>query len=501
MQAEQQEAKHLFVDDLDLARQVNTARRVHGAAKLDRPVLEADLPWEQGGIYGGVRDRRVYVYGTVQRDSPDGAFRLWYGGLNGAIYYAESRDGIAWRRPELGLVDYQGSRRNNLLPLNLHSPSIIRDEREPDPAKRYKAIGSRGGVSAAERLALETRFGPGLAFSNRAYCAAHSPDGLDWRLDPGNPVLPGMDTITLAQDPATGEYLAFHKRHNDPRTLPVKRQIYLSVSRDMQNWLAPELVLLPDECDHAAARTLNGGTHAEFYNLSAFPCAGQWLGLVTVFRRTGVPPVKGPEQSQDDGPIDVQLVHSRDGRKWQRCSDRTPAIPLGPSAYDAGGILGLCNAPVVVGDEMWMYYTAMTTTHGGFLPKKQLAIARAVWRRDGLVALHIGPGGGLVETATVRQPAGDGWCLKVNAKVREGALTVELLGGNGEPLAGFGRGDCQAVHGDSVRHAIAWKTHRHLPAATPFRLRFHVGDADLFSYAMERRSDQGVIGVGPQNSR
>lgn len=143
----------------------------------------------------------------------------------------------------------------------------------------------------------------------------------------------------------------------------------------------------------------------------------------------------------------------------------------------------------------------MTTTHGGFLPEKQLAIARAAWRRDGLVSLHIGPGGGLVETATVRQPAGDGGCLRVNAKVREGALTVELLGGNGEPLAGFGRGDCQVVHGDSVWHVIAWKTRRHLPAATPYRLRFEAGDADLFSYAIGRMSDWGVIGVGPAESR
>lgn len=116
------------------------------------------------------------------------------------------------------------------------------------------------------------------------------------------------------------------------------RQVYLSISTDMQHWSEPELVMNPDETDHAKARELQGGMHAEFYNMSAFPYAGQWLGLITVFRRTGPPPMKGPGQSGDDGPIDVQLVHSRDGRTWQRCSDRSPVIALGPHSYDAGSI-------------------------------------------------------------------------------------------------------------------------------------------------------------------
>ena len=159
----------------------------------------------------------------------------------------------------------------------------------------------------------------------------------------------------------------------------------------MQNWSEPELVMIPDEIDHQQARLLQGGTHSEFYNMSAFPYANQWLGMVTHFRRTGAPKVikySGHAQSSHDGPIDVQLVSSRDGRIWQRCSDRSPVIPLGPHFYDSGSILGLCNSPVIVGDEMWMYYTAMTTTHGGYLPDKVMSIARASWRIDGMASFH-----------------------------------------------------------------------------------------------------------------
>jgi hypothetical protein len=49
----------------------------------------------------------------------DGTLKMWYRatGENGVTYvaYAESNDGFTWRRPDLGLVDYCGSKANNLL--------------------------------------------------------------------------------------------------------------------------------------------------------------------------------------------------------------------------------------------------------------------------------------------------------------------------------------------------------------------------------------------------
>lgn len=349
--------KHLFVDDEMIGRLHNAQRKVHPASKLEHPVMEADKPWEQGDVYDGQRDRRVYIYGTVMKDKRSGTFRMWYNRLNDN-YYATSNDGLQWMRPNLG----QLGENNRYELFHFHSPSFILDQWDPDPDKRYKSVGSTA----------------------QGYFVAFSPDGLNWKLYPGNPILKSGDTITLAQDPANGEYLAFHKVNNDPRTKD--RQVFLSVSKDMQEWSSPEPVMVTDEMDHREARLLDGGTHAEFYNMSAFPYANQWLGMVTLFQRTGEPKVikyGGNAQSHADGRIDIRLVHSRDGRNWRRCSDRSPVIPLGPYHYDSGSILGLCNSPVISGDEMWMYYTAMTTTHGGYVPDKVMSIARASWRLDG----------------------------------------------------------------------------------------------------------------------
>ncbi len=447
--------KHIFVDS-DMLAQIHKAyRKVHPASKLQRPVLEADQPWEQGEIYDGKKDRRVYIYGTVLKDSNTGPFKMWYNRLRDN-YYATSDDGVNWKRPNLALVG-----QNNMINLfDFHCPSFILDEKDPDPAKRFKAVGSSKG---------------------KGYFAAYSADGLNWNLYPKNPILKSSDTITLSQDPATGEYLAFHKVNNDSRVKG--RQVFLSVSNDMQNWSDPTPVMVTDELDHVEARRLPGGTHSEFYNMSAFPYANQWLGMVTHFRRTGEPKVKkydgGHRQSFADGPIDIQLVHSRDGRNWKRCSDRSPVIELGPYHYDSGSILGLCNSPVISGDEVWMYYTAMTTTHGGYLPDKEMSIARAAWGLDRLVSMRADNDGGTVETHPL-VPEGD--ALFVNANVASGKLTIEVLDAQGREIPGYGK--CTINKKDGVNIPVVWNNSKKLPAGTPIKFRFYIQQGDLFSYTI-----------------
>jgi hypothetical protein len=78
-----------------------------------------------------------------------------------------------------------------------------------------------------------------------------------------------------------------------------------------------------------------------------------------------------------------QLVHNRDANVWQRSAPRDPVIARGPFDCDAGCVFNLSSAPVIVGDEVWLYYTGLTTTHGGTTPPKRGSIALAKWRLDG----------------------------------------------------------------------------------------------------------------------
>ncbi len=454
--------KQIFVDNKMLSSLKSIQRKTHIASKLEIPVLEADMSWEQGEIYNGIRDRRIYIFGTVLHNKDANTFRMWYNRFK-QNYYAISNDGINWHRPNLNKLG-----ENNQIELfDFDSPSIIKDDFEPNPAKRYNAHYKAVG------------------YTNQGYCAAYSADGINWKRYTKNPILISGDTITLAQDPVNGEYLAFHKVNNDPRVNG--RQVFLSISKDMQNWSEPYPVMVTDEIDHIEARKLEGGTHSEFYNMSAFPYANQWLGMVTHFRRTGEPKKKifntsGHRQSFDEGPIDVQLVHSRDGRNWERCSDRTPIIPLGPYEYDSGSILGLCNSPVIVGDEMWMYYTAMTTPHGGYVPEKVMSIARASWKIDRLVSMQSKESKGLIETVPLLP---DGKELYVNVNTKNGNLMVEVVDLNREVIPGYEMKNCKVIKVDSVKQKVIWNNNEKLPENKPFCIRFTLENGDLFSYLID----------------
>jgi len=150
----------------------------------------------------------AHFYGTVLHDA--GKFRMWYyachRGKNpdwsprhmqqvarmpswligvkegneiyqGPLCYAESVDGIVWTKPALGQVLFKGSRDNNALALPhtvVSGASVILDDLEPDPARRYKMV-YQFFPDQTDPAIPEFGGMPSIA------CAV-SPDGLKWTL-------------------------------------------------------------------------------------------------------------------------------------------------------------------------------------------------------------------------------------------------------------------------------------------------------------------------------
>src|SRR5262245_20745340 len=101
----------------------------------------------------GSHDETILYYGTVIRIGD--TFHMWYCGnygpfrpLNGferkstVICYATSKDGVNWEKPNLGLVEFNGSKNNNIVdfrdPLHWSTAAMLYDPEDPDPARRYK---------------------------------------------------------------------------------------------------------------------------------------------------------------------------------------------------------------------------------------------------------------------------------------------------------------------------------------------------------------------------
>ena len=164
-------------------------------AKKSDEFLKKERPWELNS--------NMRLITLLQED---GRLRLWYS-LNrisaigeGCVCYAESEDGYNWERPNLGLVEYEGSTDNNIVVDGskncLHS--LFVDPVAP-PEERYKAVTPAGQYyrdgkldpdidsKKAKELLIAMDVG-GLSPEERrqklsihqSLKAAVSPDGIQW---------------------------------------------------------------------------------------------------------------------------------------------------------------------------------------------------------------------------------------------------------------------------------------------------------------------------------
>jgi hypothetical protein len=214
--------------------------------------------------------------------------------------------------------------------------------------------------------------------------------------------------------------------------------------------------------------------------MNGFAYGHSYLGIIPIFRIERIVEKTDRNRSRYDGPMEGQLITSRDGLNWSRMENRSPVIPSG-TGFDRS-VMNVATSPLIVGDEIWEYYTAISTTHGGPTPPKQLTIALARWRLDGFVSLDAGATEGVVETTRLNPPQAQR--LEVNADAAGGSLTVEVLGADGAPLPGYGAADATRITSDSVRHVVRWTGREELPAGQPFRLRFRFTRASLYSYTL-----------------
>jgi hypothetical protein len=440
----------LFADDSGVARRESISRTVHPARTRAEPVLVADQPWEH---------LRVYMWGSVHYDAATKKFAMWYMSrppppLTGTRnLYAVSDDGLRWSKPALGVFEFNGSKQNNLLGVGGGSLAVIHDPLDPDPARRFKRFAHRSG----------------------GYYPAYSADGVHWIDAGGRPALTAGDTITLTQNPGTGEYLAYHKRPH-----ATGRAVWIARSPDFKTWSEPVLALAADAADQEWTTLPQERT--EIYDMAVYPHAAGYLGFPAVFRtnrQVVTAALKAAGAVEADGPLDIQLAMSEDGATWRRSWPRVAVIPRGaPGTYDGGAILGVSCAPIHTADETWVYYSAISTGHGAPVPPKRMTIGRAEWRRHGFVSADAGPQGGEIETKPLRFAAPT---LVVNADARRGELRVALLEADGRPIAGRTFADCAPLTADRTRWGVRWRTGDGVPTDRPVRVVVQMKGTRLYS--------------------
>jgi hypothetical protein len=234
-------------------------------------------------------------------------------------------------------------------------------------------------------------------------------------------------------------------------------------SRDFLKWDFQK----PDTAPVVLTADLQDKPGTEIYSMKVFPYEGIYLGLVQVFHAV-----------IDDSTLDVQLAVSRDGTHFTRVGDRATFIPVGPvGSWDRFNLSLANNDPIVVGDELRLYYGGRMYRHGPYQgadkgPEKS-GIGFATLRRDRFVAMESSFDGGELTTRPVLL---QGKNIYLNAMAPFGKIVVEVLDAEGKALA-----TSKPVQRDGIDLALEWPEEFKLPEA-PVVLRFKLENARLYSF-------------------
>ena len=468
-------AVQLFVDDHVVDTADGLHRTVHQWQKHPQnPVLRPDKPWEFGGNY-------INTHGSVIYDQEKKLFKSWYWTLNDedsviptsqikSMCYATSTDGIHWEKPNVGLFEFQGSKNNNMVMASardvinslptLFTYGAIKTPWDPDPARLYKAC-------FYERPPGAAYIGP-----DDGVWTAISPDGIHWTKRETLAVPQLGDTVGFCYDSIHQRYLCFGKRYTDRG-----RSRFQSESEDFVHWSEPRLILETNDQDDQPC---------DFYNNTGFAWGEMLLGWLQVFYKH-----EDPFKHR----LVLELIYSRDGLTWKRMPGRDVVLDVGPDgSWDRTNQSPAIGSPIVVGNQMYMYYGGGTRYHGPYkgvdLGEARGRIGLGTLRRDGFVSMDATPSGGalttkplLLETESAKDVAVH---LYLNVKSDYGHCRVELLDEAGQPIAGFTKEDADDLVVDDVRTVATWRGESDIRELVkrPLRLRFHLQNARLYSFRL-----------------
>lgn len=425
------EMKFLLLDNRNI-KAVDNAELVVGTVEKSphNPLFTEDKAWEK---------RYDNFYGNVWYDEDEKMYKCWYSpfivddsavgmtleerqkpyhcpdGREMAILYAASEDGIHWIKPELGLVEYEGGKANNIVWRSRkragehwagpHGAGIFHDERETNPTRKYKAL-----------------------FMLQNLSIGFSADGLHW-----NEYRSCEGDVTVAGDTHNNAFWAptLNKYVGITRTWgPEGREVARIESDDFIHWTKEEVVMKGLTAD------------AQPYAMPVFYYEGVYLGLIAVY-------------IQDIDRVQTELAWSPDTKAWHRISPGKALIPLSEKVLDYDyGCIYPCACPIMAKDGIKLYYGGSDYLHLGW---RTGALCLAKLRPDGFAGWEAKDkaADATVETRTF---AMTGKHLRISADIEEGgSLKIAVLDEQGRIIPGFSAENCDEIPAYAVHAEVKWK--------------------------------------------
>ncbi len=454
----------LFMDSRFIAESNNITLRMNPPVKAGA-VIVPDKPWESGEL--------GFCVSVVQHE---GEYKMWYLARDKASNYcqcfAKSRDGRTWEKPELGLVEYQGAKSNNIVLTGAVETTVFLDPAAP-PEQRFKA------VSAMHWPDPQTA---GLYVWT-------SPDGLNWTQPPTRvlPLLP--DTANQAfYDTRLKKYVA-NIRVWDPLRKIGRIEMdnilepwpFTPLEKPYLIWGEGKIPVPSREVPIVFGCDEKDPPISDFYNAACiqYPWADEaYFMFPSLYRHFPDPPAG---KWGNDGLVDIQMAVSRDGVHWNRPS-REPYVQLGLEGAQDSSSLYMAVGVVRNGDTLYQYYGGYSSTHGQPNVEGGGSIQRLEQRLDGFTFVDAPLDGGSFTTPAITF-SGRRLLLNMDGSAA-GTGKVALLDADGNEIAGFTVAACDEFGANSLSREITWKGSGDVSAwsGKPVRLKFEMKAMRLFSF-------------------
>ncbi|WP_299462000.1 hypothetical protein [uncultured Gimesia sp.] len=477
--------RELFVDNA-LVDRLSGESDIHLQHPMPREVVfKFDQPWE--GSSSG--------YHTIFQDGD--LYRLYYRGshiivsegrLNTSSHkqfycYAESKDGIHWSRPELGIVEFNGSKKNNIIleGRGTHNFAPFKDE-NPNckPEAKFKALAgsqSEGGLFAFQ-----------------------SADGIHWKLMSEKPVITkgAFDSQNLAfWDSDQKTYRTYYRVFSGGVTTSKiwkpegNRAIQTATSDDFLNWKNVADLIYEDSPDEQLYTNQVKAYYRAPHLRIGFPARYIERGWSESMKALPDPERRKLRASSVErygtAISEGLLMASRDGVHFKRWNEAflRPGIER-PGTWQYGHqfiaehVVETKSALPGAPDELSIY-AAEDYWHG-----KGGALRRYTLRLDGFTSVHASMKGGELITHPL---IFEGAKLSVNfATSAAGSMRVEMQTAEGQPIQGFTLDECADLFGDTIDRTVTWNQKADVSTlqGKPVRLRIQLKDADLYSFQFQK---------------
>jgi len=463
----------LAIDDVSIPFTHNLRLKMH------RPKKHPGNPVLTRGGPGTADAFGVQFYGSIVQD--EGIFKAWYVAIDPGYpedptsrkwfrpAYAESADGVHWTKPDLGLVEYDGSRKNNLVlvengPLHMINLKVLVEPDDPDPARRYKMIGQTWWSSSSQG---QGRVGK---FQERGWgtlVPLVSADGRHWRLaidtEPVDGLLPRKDMVLPRHhfEAAGGLYkwdgmyyasgqsgggLGDWGYVHGVRSYS-GREVVMHRSPDFVTWSKTSHVGFLRDSQHASF-TYGEGEEAH-EGVSVWNRGNVLIGLYGIWHG-------GPEWA--DITIDLGLLVSNDGVRFREPEREWAFLERGAdSEWDQGGLLqgqGFAN----VGDETRIYYGAWDPRRTSASSRGGIGLAALPRDRFGSLVMQKPEGDAELITSPVSLSGCSRVLINASGVSERATLRVDLLDASEQPLPGFSGMDAALGQQSGFDCPVVWQT-------------------------------------------